>query len=125
MRGFIRGLLLLSFVVAADLHLPLLQVCAWTGMTVHYARNENVMEALKDTFGGERPCKMCCAIRKARTEARKSLTAPPALEKIKATLCGHPPLFQYVAIAYDHPLPVLSGDRVPAEPDVPPPRACA
>lgn len=55
-------LLLLAFVSAINLHLPVLQVVAWAGMIVNYSRDAEISEAFEMTFDGEHPCPMCKAI---------------------------------------------------------------
>ncbi len=65
-RRVLSIFLLSALFVANNLHLPLLQVVAWTGMLASYSRDYSVAEALDMTFGGEHPCPMCKSITKAR-----------------------------------------------------------
>jgi hypothetical protein len=61
--------LLLAFFVANNLHLPILQVVAWSGMLVSYSRDNSLAEAIEMTFDGENPCPMCIKIKEARASS--------------------------------------------------------
>lgn len=53
------------------------QVVAWSGMMISYSAESGLAQGMKDTFSGEKPCPLCCAIKKAKEEARKNpLEAP-------------------------------------------------
>ena len=55
MRIFVSIVVLLAMVCCAKVHLPLLQVVAWTGMVVKYAQTVPLSEALEMTFDGDHP----------------------------------------------------------------------
>ncbi|MCO5060759.1 MAG: hypothetical protein M9963_01965 [Kiritimatiellae bacterium] len=59
--------LLLAFLCSANLHLPVLQVAAWTGMLVTYSQQTSFREAVEMTFDGDHPCSMCEVIREQET----------------------------------------------------------
>lgn len=61
--------LILAF--SLGLHWAALQLVAWTGMIVTYARDASVAEALSKTFDGEHPCKLCLAIKEGRAQEKK------------------------------------------------------
>lgn len=63
----------------ANLHLPLLQAVAWTGMLVKYSQNVSFVDAVEMTFDGDHPCPMCKAIKKQET-------ARPALKEMTTLL---------------------------------------
>ncbi len=69
---FIPFLLLVALVAANNLHAPLMQVVAWSGMLVSYSRDNTLAEAIGMTFDGEHPCPMCKAIEKVQTESTGS-----------------------------------------------------
>ena len=48
-----------------------LQVVAWTGMVVERAPTQGLAEAVESTLSGERPCRLCCALAKAKTVERE------------------------------------------------------
>jgi len=60
---------LVALVAANNLHAPLMQVVAWSGMLVSYSRDNTLTEAIGMTFDGEHPCPMCKAIEKSQTES--------------------------------------------------------
>lgn len=84
-QKILRGVLAACLLCTFDAHLPLLQTIAWTGMFVRNVQQEDVASALRDTFDGDHPCKLCHAIKVARETANESLTAPPVL-RCDATL---------------------------------------
>lgn len=125
MRRVLLGLLTLAFIGVANLHLPVLQVFAWTGMIISYSRDVPLAEAIEMTFDGDHPCPLCCAIKKEQTQPRPELVAPSA----------HDGNLLYVesAAAWRQSLHVFD-DAVPwcgalsahaVRPPVPPPRTAA
>jgi len=55
-------------------HLFLLQTVAWGGMTITYAQTERLTVALKKTFDGKHPCKLCRFIaEEKKSEKEKKL----------------------------------------------------
>ena len=55
--------LALAVATVNQLHLPVLQVVAWSGMLVSYSQDTDVATAVEMTFNGENPCPMCTAIK--------------------------------------------------------------
>ncbi len=106
----------------------LLQGYAWIGMLVSYSQQDGLAQAAKDTFSGEKPCKLCCKIAEGREKEPESKAplAPQFSGKIvhemllpKVTIL-HPPA------AIDLPAVVFAGIDFPsgfpkASPPVPPP----
>ncbi len=68
MRSVLHILLVLALAGAANLHLPMLQVVAWTGMLASYSQDRSMAEAVEMTFDGEHPCPMCKAIKKQQEQ---------------------------------------------------------
>lgn len=49
----------------------MLQIVAWSGMMVSFARTDGVAEAARKTFDGEHKCRMCHAIDATREAEQK------------------------------------------------------
>ena len=107
----------------------ILQGYAWIGMLVSYSQQDGIVQAAKDTFSGERPCKLCCKIAQERQqEQTKDPIAPVSPLSLKlvqemlparATVLTHP-------AGTELPPVVFPGIQVPADfpkasPPVPPP----
>jgi hypothetical protein len=75
-KKLVFTLFALALVCGAQLHLPALQMVAWTGMVVKYAQDVSLTEALEMTFDGDHPCPLCKAIRKAQTGRQQEIKAP-------------------------------------------------
>lgn len=130
----------LLFTLLACLHLvggpySFLQVCAWAGMLVSYSQDGGVIQAVTDTFSGEKPCKLCCKIAAAR-DSDKEAPAPvlPVSVGMKALVlkeilpasqvCLKLPVFSELQ-AVVFPGVLYSLGRVAVQPPTPPPRRIA
>jgi len=71
------GLLVCAFWLLTG-PLALLQIGAWSWMLVDYTQEDSFEQAIRDTFGGERPCGMCRAI--ASTQETLPEQAPAVVE---------------------------------------------
>ncbi|MBC7980516.1 MAG: hypothetical protein H7Y36_08140 [Armatimonadetes bacterium] len=76
------------FVLIACLHLlggpyALIQICAWGTMLASYSQESGILQGARETFSGERPCKLCCNIAAAKVSDFKSET-PQLPEKIRS-----------------------------------------
>jgi hypothetical protein len=119
------GFLALCLLCSLNAHLPVLQVAAWARMIVKFSAQEDFASAIRDTFDGEHPCKMCRVIKKETTRSQESLKAAPVL---KTDL-----LLVHVAMPVPPPLGVRlafqpmseSRDVFSSPPEVPPPCARA
>jgi hypothetical protein len=108
-------------IIAVGGHWAVLQSVAWVSMAVTYSQTDSLEIALKKTFGGQHPCKLCIAVKEGKQEEQKQ----PVL-KIETKL----DIVCLQAIAYVHPaLPftLLSPSSDVAHPrteapPVPPPR---
>jgi hypothetical protein len=108
----------------------ILQICAWTNMLVEYSRNDGLLQAAKDTFGGRKPCGLCCKIQTARQSERKeNAPASPAATQSGKLFQDMVPLGDVVILApvgvevasigYVEP-PLCSGIGSAAPPTPPP-----
>ncbi len=91
----VRSLLHKLLIVCCALYLSgahwfMLQTAAWTGMIVTRVQHESVEEAVRTTFDGAHPCKICTAISVRQQQDKKKQTAP-ALKKLVE--------LEYVALA--------------------------
>lgn len=66
MRLFGRFLTLLCVLVLSEVPMGLVQGYAWASMIVERAPEMGLGEALEDTFSGESPCEICCALAEVR-----------------------------------------------------------
>ena len=105
--------------VANNLHLPLMQVVAWSGMLVSYSRANTVTEAVEMTFDGDHPCPMCKNIKKAQTSSAeqdqlsglqdqktRDISGPPAT----AAASLPPPAVRQPYTVTRHPTPLALSD---------------
>ena len=111
-----------ALILAVGGHWAVLQSVAWVGMAVNYSQDASLVVALKKTFDGEHPCRLCVAVKEGKQEENKR-----AVLKVETKL----DLVCLPAVAYLHPvLPftLLSPSSDPAlprgeAPPTPPPRA--
>ncbi len=118
---------LLAMLFAVQAHLPLLQLVAWGGMLVTYSARSGVEEGIRQTFDGDHPCPLCCAIQKAREhEAGRWMPVAPAprlLACAAPALRAHPAAMPTTSNLLLHQPPCLARELDP--PPVPPPRTHA
>ena len=133
-RGFFRdaeeagrhvAVLLLSF--ALGLHWAVLQSVAWTSMFVQRVQSASVTEALRTTFDGKHPCRLCQVVREGRAAERQSPAAPntasPVTPRLEATLGSTPlPLVFEAQASVIHAAPASSFRIRSQPPPLPPPR---
>lgn len=119
------GLLVAAMLVVANMHLPVLQVAAWTGMLLNFSKEVELAEAVEMTFNGENPCRMCTVIKQAQTQddgPDESLQA----ETASRLLLFLETFFTLTPFSKGEALPAAHGQlaRLRAEPpELPPPRA--
>jgi hypothetical protein len=109
----------------------LMQVYAWVGMLVTYSQNDGIIQATKDTFSGEKPCKLCCKIEAAREPAKDQPVAPISTSVSVKQLQEMIPAGQITALSPPSPRELspitfprghLFHDAISASPPTPPPR---
>jgi len=71
-KSVFQKLLILSCALyLSGAHWMLLQATAWTGMIVVRSQRAPVAEAVRTTFDGEHPCRMCSAINEGQKEEKE------------------------------------------------------
>ena len=70
LRSLYRSLVIAAFIVAIGGHWVVLQSVAWMGMAVSYAQHGPLTEALRKTFDGQHPCKLCKVVREGQKSER-------------------------------------------------------
>ena len=124
MRSFLHAILILAIVCAANLHLPVLQVIAWTGMLVSYSQDRSFAEAAEMTFDGEHPCPMCKAIKKQQAAKHDTLQTPQSSPKLELFPSGGTTMRLTPPCACAHV--VISAEAaamISRPPELPPPRS--
>jgi hypothetical protein len=120
-RRLFQFLVAAALIIAVGGHWAVLQSVAWVSMAVTYSHTDSWEVALKKTFSGEKPCKLCLAVREGKQQEQKQ-----SVLKVETKL-------DFVCLqsfAYIHPaLPftLLSASSDVAfpradQPPVPPPR---
>lgn len=66
-----KVVVVLALVVSLGAHWALLQSVAWVGMIVTYAQEATLAEAVRMTFDGEHPCRLCKVIKAGRATDKK------------------------------------------------------
>jgi len=65
-------LLIVALLAATGGHWALLQSIAWTSMLADHLQSESFSESMAQTFDGQHPCKLCCAIAAAKKSEKKT-----------------------------------------------------
>ena len=81
--GKILVALALAFSLGA--HWSLLQVVAWVNMTVYYAQDASIGEALEKTFDGKHACKLCKLVDEGKQQEQQQ---SKTVQKHKLELIG-------------------------------------
>ncbi|MBL9128401.1 MAG: hypothetical protein JNL97_12175 [Verrucomicrobiales bacterium] len=58
------------------LHWGLLQVAAWGSMLVERSRTASLEEAIRTTFDGQHPCKLCLVVQEAKSGSNETPGMP-------------------------------------------------
>jgi len=69
-----RALIVLSLVFAIGGHWAFLQSIAWLGMTVKFAQSDTLSGAIRKTFDGLHPCKICKIVQDGKKSEKKQAT---------------------------------------------------
>jgi len=74
----VRAVLMRALAIVCALHLSgahwaALQTVAWTGMLVTRSQTEGVEEAVRTTFDGQHPCKLCVVVNKGHQQEREGM----------------------------------------------------
>jgi hypothetical protein len=110
-----------ALIVAVGGHWAFLQSVAWVSMAVNYSKDAPLEVALKKTFDGRHPCKICIAVKEGKAQEQKS--AVLKIETKLEFLC----LAQFAYLPPDLPFTLLSPGSDLAlpraeAPPLPPPR---
>ena len=100
MSRAVHFIVAVALFAASNLHLPVLQVVAWTGMIVSYSQGRTVSEAVRMTFDGEHPCPMCKAIKKQQTEQPQQLQVASPTMRLMA-VWEPPDGYEHIRIMVD------------------------
>jgi len=69
-----KWIIVALLVVITGGHWALFQTAAWVGMTIDYSQSDSLAVALKKTFDGKHPCKLCRLIStEKKSEQKKEL----------------------------------------------------
>lgn len=84
LHRFARFLLLTALMVSIGGQWAVLQTAAWVRMAVTYSlKTGSLSEGLSQTFDGEHPCRMCCAVKKGTESEKKDPKQETAKLKIE------------------------------------------
>jgi hypothetical protein len=62
----------------------LVQIYAWGTMITTYSKDTGIIQGAKDTFGGEKPCRLCCKITAAKkADGEKNQQSPAPAPSVK------------------------------------------
>jgi hypothetical protein len=117
--------LLAAWFLATGNQWDFVQVFAWTRMFAGYVETMSVRNAIEETFDGEKPCALCCAVRRAKERENKEIP-PEARLRDKLVLVYQPTVFVVSASSVPEKWReacVTTSGRDRARPAVPPPRA--
>ena len=107
--------------IAVGGHWAILQSVAWLGMTISYSQETTLSVALKKTFDGQHPCKLCLAVKEGQRAERKhdSLKVQTKLDLACLRIAAFiPPGFPWTLLSFSNEWG-LARAEVPA---TPPPR---
>ena len=62
---------MLALAATVGLHWALLQTVAWVGMVAAYSQEGTVLSAIKKTFDGQHPCRICDFVSAGKKSERK------------------------------------------------------
>lgn len=117
--------LLIAWLLATGSQWDLVQTFAWGRMFLGYAKTMSLLDAAKETFDPEKPCALCCAVRKAKQQQNNSSLPPETKLREKLLLVFQPsPSVVFLSLETNSwslsDLLPLSAER--AAPPNPPPR---
>ena len=121
-----RYLLIAALMVSIGAQWAVLQSVAWVGMAVSYSMKEgSITTGLSQTFDGEHPCALCCAVKKG-TESEKKDPKSKDSKKLKQDLFASESRAVVIAAPHFVRLPQAANEVALARfgvPAVPPPRS--
>jgi len=108
-------------ILAVGGHWAILQSIAWVGMTISYAKETSFSDALKMTFDGQHPCKLCKVVEQGKKAEQKQATlkAETKLEFFcPLALVYLPPALPYTVLSAGEEMGLVRANAPPT----PPPR---
>lgn len=122
MFRFVKFAAVLLLSLSLGLHWAVLQSVAWTSMLVERTQASSFNLALKSTFDGQHPCKLCEVVRAGEGSEKKPATNLKPV-KLELPLAGRVVLFPLRAPARALGQPSAADWSARSEvPPVPPPR---
>lgn len=122
---FVHALVVLALFTAANLHLPALQVVAWTGMIISYSKDRTLADAVSMTFDGEHPCPMCKSIKKQQSERTEKINSLAQAPRLIAVVNGPDRWMHAARVLHVVNVLPLEGPSRSSEPERFPPRVRA
>lgn len=78
-----KMILVSTLMLSIGAHWLVLQSAAWVSMAVAYSvKTGSVAEGISETFDGEHPCPLCCALKKAKESEKKDTQQESAKKKL-------------------------------------------
>ena len=121
MRRLFQCLVVISLILAVGGHWAFLQSVAWVGMTVEYAKDGTLLEALERTFSGEHPCKLCKVVDAGKKAERKEAEVKGETKLEFLELATALPVFPPIILDRPAPDSLCPAHRLDSPP-TPPPR---
>ena len=125
-RATLRGGLLMVCLWLAVGPLAILQLGAWSWMLASYSQESSLEQAIRETFGSERPCSMCQIIDAVEQEQSGGNEGKATFKTGDFKLITHAGadlIFPRVGLRGSAPLPAtVKGPTALAEVPTPPPR---
>lgn len=122
MRGPLRFVAVVLLSLSLGLHWAALQSVAWTSMFLSRAQSGNIAEALRTTFDGKHPCRLCLVVREGKMAERQSPTTPAraggSTVNLELTLASAP--FQLISEASVPQPPVIASLPFRSRSETPP-----
>jgi len=121
LRRATRLLVVGSFLLSLDAHLPVIQTMAWTQMFMTFSHHATIQCSLQKTLDGQHPCALCLKIKKA-SQTGPSLKAPSMVNPADSALQKAQPLVPTRKVASHFFAPVAFASLSVAFTDSPPPK---
>ena len=125
MRRVLQSTAVVLLSLTLGLHWTAIQSMAWTSMIVSRARTGSLSEALRTTFDGQHPCRLCLVVREGRAADRASSESPSgdttrAGAPTRLDLAPASAPFRLIADGAALPPPAIARAALPSRSDPPP-----
>lgn len=115
--------LLLFIIVSTNLHLPFLQIIAWSQMFYRYAAVMPMREAAKRTFDLEKPCSLCLAIKRQQIADQTAFKQTDRIFKELYVIPSPERLIHATLMVASIEIPAMGTTPAARTPPHPPPRS--